>query len=228
MSALLGASSASRTTSPTVRSPRRFQQREGVADVEQPDGFEIRAEEGTRGAQHVVAIGPGGIPGREFTQSAHGERAMGVVSTQEIQRRRMHRALGGEQLGAHGPPLVVCVIAVRRAAPITPMSQWQERVELEQRAMHRTAPAAAREARLRGGNGKRRLQPRRQFGGEAIGNGAKGSPGRRFAPALIDIERQQQHHGSWRRVHRVTDTSSPRRSITTFSRRTERPCTPRA
>ncbi len=57
MSAALGRTIRSRTSSAMAAFRRSFQQVGGDADLQQPDRLEVRAEEEARRAEDVVAIG---------------------------------------------------------------------------------------------------------------------------------------------------------------------------
>lgn len=98
------------------------------------------------------------------------------------------------------------------------------RIEVEQHAMHRTPATTACEARLLCGHRqllpRQRLFERLQLRSQTIGQSGQRLSWGDGGPSFMHVEREQYTHS---RVHRVTDVSSPRKSITTWCRRRERP-----
>ena len=72
-----------------------LEQRECLADIQQPEALEVGAEERARGPQHVVLVGILSIARRQRTQNALGELAMRRVAAQGIQRGGVYGAFGG-------------------------------------------------------------------------------------------------------------------------------------
>ena len=217
----------------------RFEQRHRMAQIEQPDGLEVRAEERSRRAEHVVGVGPLVVSLGVRVEDARGKCAVPRLPTQRVQGRRMDGPLGRPELRAHGPPLVVRDVVIRPPAAETPVRVRLPRVEFEQRAVLRTTAAKPREPRLALGDGQRAVLERLEFPRKPVGECGEGRedwirPRSREGPARLKIDFQQRrcgmiqgqrlaHRDDSRRVHCDTVTSSPRRSIVTCSSRRDSP-----
>jgi hypothetical protein len=150
-----------------------------VAQIEQPDRFEVRAEKRSRGPEHVVRVRPLAIARGVFAQHARRERRMRGLTAHYIQRGGMHRSFGGPKLRAHGPPVVVLAPLVGAIASWAPMVMRLRGIEVEEDRMRRTATAVARESRFLRGDGQRRVEPRREVVRETVREGREGRIGRR-------------------------------------------------
>ncbi len=211
---------------------RELEEVERDAEVQQPDRFEVRAEERARRPEHVVAIGVLEVALDPAIEDRAGERRQALVRHERAQRGGVHRTLGEPELIPGDPGAVVPRALVRRVARRTPVQAREEGIERQLRAVAHAAAAVARQERLLprnvGGATEERLEIAAEGGGEGMQRTF-----RRPASPLERLGREQQRHGASATLrdpstcHREMDTSSPRRSIVTPASRRRTPSTPR-
>lgn len=207
----------------------QLEQRLGHHHVQQPDRLEVRREEGTRGAEHVVGVGIREVPVRQGGQNRASQPGVAAGRPEAGQDGGVDGALREPELVTHHPPAIVIlalVPGVAGRAAMAPRTPW---IELEEQAVALAPPAPAREARLlrRHPRGFVRQEPV-EIGSDRIGQRGQ-SAGRDGHPGIQRGTRQQhQEPEAGRSHHSRTVAISPRRSMRTASSRRVIPCTPRA
>src|SRR6185503_15436123 len=91
------------------------------ADLKQPDGFQVGAEEESRRSEHVVDVRIAVISLAVAFEDRRGNRAETIVHPEHVERRGMHRALGKPKLIPVDPESLMQLAAIDLPAARTLM-----------------------------------------------------------------------------------------------------------
>ena len=147
----------------------RLQQVEGHTELQQPDRFEVGAEERTRGPEHVVPVRVLEIGVGVLAQHVGGEFGVPGVAPHREQRRRVHGTFRQPEMVRVQPPAVVQLAVVHLPAARAPVLVRRPGIEAQRCAVAFADASRAREQRLLPRNRDRRGEDAVEIGGQRIG-----------------------------------------------------------
>ena len=162
------------------------------AQLQQPDGLEIRAEENPRRPEHVVAVRIVRVALGIAMRDVACEPGVRRVPSEEVQQRGMHRAFGQPELIRVDPPAVMQIAAKDAVARRATVVVRRVRIEHELNAVVLAPSAGSRKQRLGGRYVQVALEERSKIQAEGVGERRERSR-RRGSPFVDPFRREQKH-----------------------------------